>query len=236
MSCGSTVFSIEDRLFEHKTSLEPFDCLTVKTLHLHFIHQFAVKSVPGLSASACCPGGRFKPFGAVGDLVMTAKVDRTGHGNAACRAVAGLVAALMLLVAPPASAAEALKVVLDQATILKLPEGTSTIVVGNPLIADVSIQAGGLAIVTGKGYGSTNLVALDRSGSTLLERDLQVRAGGENTVFVYRGVERESYACAPICERRITLGDSPAYFSATAGQTDLRNNQAAGAAKPPGAK
>jgi hypothetical protein len=119
---------------------------------------------------------------------------------------------------------------------MKLPEGTSTVIVGNPLIADVTVQAGGLVVVTGKGYGSTNLVALDRAGSILMERDLQVRAGGESTVFVYRGVERESYACAPICERRITLGDSPAFFSATASQTDARNNQAAGAAKPPGAK
>jgi hypothetical protein len=167
---------------------------------------------------------------------MTAKTDRDGRANAARRASGCLAAALTLILAQPAPAAEPFKVVLDQASILKLPEGTSTVVVGNPLIADVSIQAGGLAVVTGKGYGATNLVALDRAGSTLLERELQVRGGGESTVFVYRGVERESYACAPICERRITLGDSPAYFSATASQTDARNNQASGAAKPPGSK
>jgi hypothetical protein len=162
---------------------------------------------------------------------MTAKIDRNGRARAAC-----LAAALTVMLSAPASAAEPFKVVLDQASILKLPEGTSTIVVGNPLIADVSIQAGGLAIVTGKGYGATNLVALDRAGLTLMERELQVRGGGESTVFVYRGVERESYACAPTCERRITLGDSPTFFSATANQTDARNNQASGAAKPPGAK
>jgi hypothetical protein len=167
---------------------------------------------------------------------MTAKRDGTGPCNAARRAFACLFAAITLAAASPASAAAALKIVLDQATIMKLPEGTSTVIVGNPLIADVTVQAGGLVVVTGKGYGSTNLVALDRAGSILMERDLQVRAGGESTVFVYRGVERESYACAPICERRITLGDSPAFFSATASQTDARNNQAAGAAKPPGAK
>ena len=62
---------------------------------------------------------------------------------------------------------------------IKLPEGATTIVVGNPLIADVSVQAGGLVVVTGKGYGTTNLVALDRTGATLMERELQVRGGGE---------------------------------------------------------
>ena len=167
---------------------------------------------------------------------MTAKIDRTGRANAARGLLGGVAAALFLVLSQPAMAAEPFKVVLDQASILKLPEGTSTIVVGNPLIADVSIQAGGLAIVTGKGYGATNLVALDRSGATLMDRELQVRGGGESTVFIYRGVERESYACAPICERRITLGDSPAFYTATANQTDARNNQASGAAKPPGSK
>ena len=167
---------------------------------------------------------------------MTAKFDRTGHRSAARRASACLFAALALLLAQPAHAADTFKVVLDQASIMKLPDGTSTVVVGNPLIADVSIQAGGLAVVTGKGYGSTNLLALDRSGATLMERELQVRGGGESTVFIYRGVERESYSCAPTCERRITLGDSPAFFAATASQTDARNNQASGAAKPPGSK
>jgi hypothetical protein len=164
---------------------------------------------------------------------MTANIDGTGHSNAARRALACLFAAITLAAASPASAAAALKIVLDQATIMKLPEGTSTVIVGNPLIADVTVQAGGLVVVTGKGYGSTNLLALDRAGSVLMERNLQVRAGGESTVFVYRGVERESYSCAPTCERRITLGDSPAFFTATASQTDSRNNQAAGAAKPP---
>ena len=160
---------------------------------------------------------------------MTAKIDRTGR-------FAAVLAVLALACSQPASAVEPLKIVLDQATIMKLPDGTSTIVVGNPLIADVSVQAGGLVIVTGKGYGATNLVALDRGGATLMERELQVRGGGENTVLVYRGVERESYSCAPNCERRISLGDSPAYFTANSGQVDARNAQSAGAAKPPGSK
>jgi hypothetical protein len=45
---------------------------------------------------------------------------------------------------------------------------------------------------------------------------------------VYRGVERESYSCAPKCERRITLGDSTDYFGATLGQTGARTGQAMG--------
>ena len=167
---------------------------------------------------------------------MTAKIQRIGRSRAACSSFAAALMVLALGSAQPARAADPVKIVLDQATIMKLPEGTSTIVIGNPLIADVSVQSGGLVIVTGKGYGATNFVALDRSGATLMERELQVRGGSENTVLVYRGAERESYSCAPNCERRITLGDSTAYFTAIAGQTDMRNGQATGAAKPAGAK
>ena len=35
---------------------------------------------------------------------------------------------------------------LDQAQMIKLPEGVATMVVGNPLIADISIQSGGMAV------------------------------------------------------------------------------------------
>ncbi len=167
---------------------------------------------------------------------MTAKNDRPGRRSIGRLALAATLAAFVLTVAQPASAIESLNIALDQATILKLPERVATIVVGNPAIADVAVQAGGLAVVTGKGYGSTNIIVLDRAGAVLMEREVQVRGAGDNTVFVYRGVERESYSCMPTCERRITLGDSTTYFTATVGQTDTRNNQATGAAKPPGTK
>jgi Flp pilus assembly secretin CpaC len=139
------------------------------------------------------------------------------------------------LLGTPADAADTLNVVLDQATLMKLPEKVSTIVVGNPMIADIAVQSGGLVVVTGKGFGATNLIALDRAGTVLMERAIIVRgAAGADTVQVYRGIQRETYSCAPNCERRITLGDSADFFTATAGQTEARNGAATGlgAAKP----
>jgi Flp pilus assembly secretin CpaC len=118
-------------------------------------------------------------------------------------------------------------VVVDQATIMRLPEKVSTIVIGNPLIADVAVQSGGLVVVTGKGYGSTNLIVLDRAGAVLMERQVVVRGPSDQTVSVYRGAERETYSCTPNCERRITLGDSAAYFGAASAQADARNAQSA---------
>lgn len=152
------------------------------------------------------------------------------------RAGAKATAVALLLLAGalrPALAAEPLAIVLDQATLLKLPEKVSTIVVGNPLIADVAVQSGGLVVVTGKGYGSTNLIVLDRAGAVLMERAVVVRGPTDQTVSVYRGTERETYSCTPQCERRITLGDSAPYFAATLGQSDARTNQSVAAGGRP---
>jgi hypothetical protein len=98
--------------------------------------------------------------------------------------------------------------------VIKLPPKVATIVVGNPLNADAALQSGGILVITGKGYGQTNLLVLDRSGSVLLQETVQVLgAPNRNLVVVYRGIERETYACGPECERSITLGDSRGYFT-----------------------
>lgn len=126
---------------------------------------------------------------------------------------------------------QTLNIALDEARIVKAPERVVTIVVGNPLIADVSLQSGGLMVITGKGYGNTNLIALDRSGNALLEKNLRVQGPRDHVMTVYRGIERETYNCAPKCERRITPGDNQQYFNQTLTQTVVRNSQAAGMAK-----
>jgi Flp pilus assembly secretin CpaC len=138
-------------------------------------------------------------------------------------------AAVAIIAPRPAPAAD-VAVILDQAKLIKLPEKVATVVVGNPLIADASLQAGGLMVVTGKGYGTTNVIVLDRSGAVLMEKTIEVQGPREHLVVLYRGVERETYSCTPNCQRRITLGDGNGYFTSTIGQTVARNNQAQAAA------
>jgi Pilus formation protein N terminal region len=145
-----------------------------------------------------------------------------------------VLAAALLAIAIPhlAAAAETLRVSVDEATLTKLPERVASIIIGNPLIADVTIQPGGVLVVTGKGYGVTNIVALDRAGSVLMEKNILVEGPRDNVVVVYRGVQRQTYSCEPHCQRRITLGDSPDYFNAVIGQSGARNAQAQGAITP----
>jgi Flp pilus assembly secretin CpaC len=132
-----------------------------------------------------------------------------------------------------ASAAD-IEVILDQARLVKLPERVSTIVVGNPLIADTTVQPGGLIVITGKGYGTTNIIALDRAGAVLMERTIAVSGPRANTIVVFRGMARTSYSCAPICQPAIVPGDVPAFFDATLSQTTTRSAHAQG--KPPAEK
>ena len=107
-----------------------------------------------------------------------------------CRRSAFFVAlALVSAVAMPrGGAAETVTVVLDQAQLMQLPDRVGTIIIGNPLIADVSLQAGGTMVITGKGYGATNIIALDRTGATLMTTTVQV-VGTPDAVVVYRGVD-----------------------------------------------
>src|SRR5437867_9249077 len=128
-----------------------------------------------------------------------------------------------------ASDPDRIAVYVDQAKLVKLPAKVSTIVVGNPLTADVTLQSGGIIVVTGKGYGATNFIAMDRNGEVLVDRQIQVEGPTDQLVTVYRGVERESYSCMPICQRRVTLGDGEAYFRSVMDQAGSLSGQASSA-------
>ena len=154
------------------------------------------------------------------------------------RPLSGMALGLLLL--PIAAVAEqaddAISVSVDQAKLFKLPNRVATIVVGNPMIADVTLQNGGIIVVTGKGYGATNFIAMDRGGEVLVDRTIQVEGPSDRLVTVYRGVERETYSCMPVCERRVTLGDEDKYFASALGQSGTLNNQAASSAAQHAAK
>lgn len=138
----------------------------------------------------------------------------------------------MAAVAEPSASTIAVNV--DQARLVKLPARVATIVVGNPLIADVALQAGGVIVVTGKGYGATNFIAMDRTGEVLVDRLIQVEGPTDQLITVYRGVDRESYSCMPICQRRVTLGDGENYFKSAMDQAGTLSSQAAGSAASAG--
>ena len=145
-----------------------------------------------------------------------------------------LALAVGLAPAPALAAAdsakpEVLKVTLDQAKVAALPVGTRTLVVGNPAIADVTMLKGAAAmVVTGKGYGETNLIALDAEGNIIEEKNIDVEPT-RSVLVVQRGESRESYWCNPICMPTVQLGDENKAFTEASGQITTRNGLAQGA-------
>jgi hypothetical protein len=151
------------------------------------------------------------------------------------RAVFGFRSLAIGLLLWPAAAfaepsADTVAVNVDQAKLVRLPGRVATIIIGNPMIADVTLQPGGLVVVTGKGYGATNFIATDRSGQVLMDRMIQVEGPAEQMVTVYRGIDRETYSCMPICQRRVTLGDGESFFKAAIDQVSTLSSQAASSA------
>ncbi|GAC1332756.1 MAG: hypothetical protein NVSMB26_12890 [Beijerinckiaceae bacterium] len=138
------------------------------------------------------------------------------------RASAAALAAAALLVAHPLRAEDTIAVTLDRARIVKLPDHTQTLIIGNPVIADVTmLKNNGLMVITGKSYGATNLIALDSSGSPVAESMIRVNAA-QNALIVQRGMSRESYSCSPRCEPTINLGDEGKYLGDVAGNVKAR--------------
>jgi hypothetical protein len=124
----------------------------------------------------------------------------------------------------------------DEAKIARVPQGTVTLVIGNPIVADVTMLKGTESmVVTGKGFGETNLIAIDAAGSLIKEEQIQVLPS--RTVLVLQsGSSRMSYACDPTCMPTVQLGDDDKTFTQVGTQMSTRNGYAASGASGPAAK
>ena len=138
--------------------------------------------------------------------------------------LAALLGCVLVPLAP--AYAEKLVVTTDRAKIIKLPNQTKTVIVGNPIVADVTIGKDGLVILTGKSFGTTNLIALDGTGAILNESTIQVQQANENLVIMQRGMDRETYSCTPTCMPSVALGDDQKYFTDTGTASSTRNKLA----------
>ena len=127
---------------------------------------------------------------------------------------------------PAAAGRDTVSVMIDHAKVVRLPERTQTVIIGNPMIADITVQKNGLVVITGKTYGVTNLIALEAGGTMLAESMISVQAPNDSVVTVQRGLERESYSCTPNCQPSIQLGDANKYFTDMGGQAGARNSLA----------
>lgn len=147
---------------------------------------------------------------------------RNGRFSIGRTAMATVLAIAAGICAAPVKAAESIEVEMDSARLLKVPEGTDTIIVGNPLIADVAVQRNNVMVLTGKLFGSTNMIALDNKGAIISESRIIVSAPQADRLIVMRGGEQETYSCSPTCGPVLQVGDSDKNFNKAATQSSNR--------------
>jgi Flp pilus assembly secretin CpaC len=114
--------------------------------------------------------------------------------------MAALIAAGTIVHGNPASAEGGIQVEMNQAKIVKLARPADTIVVGNPLIADASVQDASTIVLTAKGFGVTNLVILDSEGNPIVDEQVTVVRQTASSVRVYRRADIQTLSCTPYCE------------------------------------
>ena len=99
----------------------------------------------------------------------------------------------------------------NMARVLRIDSPAATVIIGNPAIADVTIQDPQTLVLTGKSFGRTNMIILDNNGDPIADTIVEVAQLGSDSVTVFMGDRRTSVACAPNCQPTIMIGDDLNY-------------------------
>ena len=142
-------------------------------------------------------------------------------------------ALVALAVAPQVARADAnsdpISVKVNMARILKINAPAATVIIGNPGVADVTIQDPQTLILTGKSYGETNLIVLDTKGSAIADTMVSVvQPQGADSLTMYQGQARQTFTCEPVCQPTVMLGDDAGFSGTTLGSSATLQSMAAG--------
>ncbi|WDI33190.1 pilus assembly protein N-terminal domain-containing protein [Hyphococcus flavus] len=124
------------------------------------------------------------------------------------------------------AAAEQLWLTMDQVRPYKLDNPAQSIVVGNPAIADVTVQDNTNVLLFGKAPGLTNIYVFNEQGEAVKNLIIRVRTPSADMLTVHRGVARTTYNCTTNCEATVTVGDDNTTFQGVAAQVQNKFSQA----------
>ncbi|TCU26807.1 putative type II/III system pilus formation protein [Rhizobium azibense] len=114
---------------------------------------------------------------------------------------AAAILVLCGLQAPVRAEDDVLRVYMDHARVLKLDRPASKVIIGNSKVADATVADPKTIVLTGRSFGTTNLVLLDVDGNAILDETVLVSIDEGNTVRVYRQTDRSVLSCTPNCEQ-----------------------------------
>lgn len=144
------------------------------------------------------------------------------------RRLALAIVATIGLAGSATAANEPIDVTIDFAKIVKLPGPAHTIIVGNPGIADASVDDEQTLVLTGKTAGTTNLIVLDAEGSEVVNSVVRVSSDIRQLTTIFYGVTRQTFSCAPVCEQVISVGDDRERFETATSQIQVRRDFSSG--------
>lgn len=123
----------------------------------------------------------------------------------------GSASVLFALAAAAAAQAESrpLNVEIDRATRVQLRAPAGSVIVANPKIADVTVVDANTLFITGKGYGVTEIIAVDALGRSLFQSQVVVSAGSAGSVRVWRGAQATEMACGSSCSPSVRAAPAP---------------------------
>ncbi|MGV8937874.1 MAG: pilus assembly protein N-terminal domain-containing protein [Allorhizobium sp.] len=122
----------------------------------------------------------------------------------------GLSFALACVSAPARAEDGMLRVYMDHARVLKLDRPVSKVIVGNSAVADATVADATTIVLTGRSFGTTNLVLLDSDGNAIVDERILVSIDEGNTVRVFKATDRTVLSCTPNCEEHATRGATAA--------------------------
>jgi Flp pilus assembly secretin CpaC len=140
--------------------------------------------------------------------------------------VIALAASVALPSAVMAASTDPITVKANMARILRISAPAATVIIGNPGVADVTIQDPQTLVLTGKSYGETNLIVLDSAGNPVADTMVSVVQAPSDMVTVYAGTARNTLSCQPVCQQTVTLGDDQAFSATAAGSAALLQSTA----------
>ena len=120
-----------------------------------------------------------------------------------------LAAALVFSLFSTSAMAAGLTVPMDEVRTVTFSKPVTTVYMGNSVIAEVNMIDSRHAFVLGKGFGTTNLIALDQYGREVANTFVSVAETRGSTVTVFRGAGQVTLACAgPRCQVSPIPGDA----------------------------
>lgn len=140
-----------------------------------------------------------------------------------------ILATSMAMTPGTARAAQEIVLTADQSQMMKLPQSPATLVVGNPSVADVTID-GNTLFFHPRGYGLTNVLALDAKGRKLGDYLVRVIYDDSYSVSMYGPAGRQTYSCRRDCEPTLRIGDEKNFFTDYTSQASGKNTLASGQA------